>query len=84
MQAADFLYRSDFDKQISRFPPWCPGPFPGQAGKEGCLLYTSYFILGCTELPILQELFHLEEECVDPTTVLAKAAITYCGYQVKE
>ena len=43
-----------------------------------------YFILGCTELPILQELFHLEEECVDPTTVLAKAAITYCGYQVKE
>ena len=40
-------------------------------------------ILGCTELPILADLFQLQESCIDPTTELARAAITYCGYQVK-
>ena len=44
----------------------------------------NYFILGCTELPILADLFHLQEECIDPTTVLAQSAITYCGYRVKK
>ena len=43
----------------------------------------TYFILGCTELPILADLFQLQESCIDPTTELARAAITYCGYQVK-
>lgn len=43
-----------------------------------------YFILGCTELPILADLFHLQEVCIDPTTVLAQSAITYCGYGVKQ
>lgn len=41
-----------------------------------------YFILGCTELPILADLFQLQETCIDPTTQLAKAAITFCGYEL--
>lgn len=42
-----------------------------------------YFILGCTELPLAADLLHLEQPMVDPTTELARAAITFCGYEVK-
>ena len=42
-----------------------------------------YFILGCTELPLAAELLHLPHTTVDPTTELAKAAIRFCGYEVK-
>lgn len=42
-----------------------------------------YFILGCTELPILAQLLGLTEALVDPTALLARKAIEECGYQVK-
>lgn len=42
-----------------------------------------YFILGCTELPLAAELLGLTQPMIDPTTELAKAAITFCGYQLK-
>ena len=42
-----------------------------------------YFILGCTELPVAAELLDLKQPMIDPTTELAKAAITFCGYELK-
>lgn len=43
-----------------------------------------YFILGCTELPLAAELLALQVSTVDPTAELAKAAIRFCGYEVKK
>ena len=43
-----------------------------------------YFILGCTELPIVADTLPEEGPFVDPTAELAKAAIRFCGYDVKE
>ena len=43
-----------------------------------------YFILGCTELPLAAERLALQVPTVDPTAELAKAAIAFCGYEVKE
>ena len=43
-----------------------------------------YFILGCTELPILADTLPVPGPFIDPTAELAKAAIRYCGYRVKE
>ncbi len=43
-----------------------------------------YFILGSTELPIVADTLHAEGPFVDPTAELAKAAIRFCGYEVKE
>lgn len=43
-----------------------------------------YFILGCTELPLAIQRLNLSIPMVDPTAELAKAAIRYCGYPVKE
>ena len=43
-----------------------------------------YFILACTELPILAEALGHPGPFVDPTLELARAAIRFCGYQVKE
>ena len=42
-----------------------------------------YFILGCTELPVAADLLGLTQPMIDPTTELAKAAITFCGYELK-
>ena len=39
-----------------------------------------YFIRGCTELPLAFDLLALTVPSVDPTTELAKAAISFCGY----
>ena len=41
-----------------------------------------YFILGCTELPILADTLDAEGPFIDPTAELAKAAIRFCGYEV--
>lgn len=41
------------------------------------------FILGCTELSILQDELKLGHHCIDSLTVLAKSAITQCGYPLK-
>lgn len=43
-----------------------------------------YFILGCTELPIIAQQLQLPDDFIDPTTELARAAITFCGREVKE
>ena len=43
-----------------------------------------YFILACTELPILADHLGHPDPFVDPTLELAKAAIRFCGYRVKE
>ena len=43
-----------------------------------------YFVLACTELPILADHLGHPGPFVDPTLELAKAAIRFCGYEVKE
>ena len=43
-----------------------------------------YFILGCTELPIVASTLEEEGPFVDPTEEMARAAILFCGYEVKE
>lgn len=40
-------------------------------------------ILGCTELPLAIDFYSLSFPSVDPTLILAKAAIKACGYEVK-
>jgi len=39
-----------------------------------------YFILGCTEIPIIVQSYSFPHDFVDPTVELAKAAIKACGY----
>ncbi len=41
-------------------------------------------ILGCTELPVAFEQFSIEESAIDPTLVLASAAVKAAGGKVKE
>lgn len=43
-----------------------------------------YFILGCTELPIVAAELEIPGPFVDSTEELARAAIRFCGYEVKE
>ena len=43
-----------------------------------------YFILGCTELPVLSSALQCSGPFVDPTEELAKAAIRFCGYEIQE
>lgn len=40
-------------------------------------------ILGCTELPIAFELYHIQLPCIDPTSVLAQKAIELAGGRVR-
>ena len=42
-----------------------------------------YFVLACTELPILADSLGHPGPFVDPTLELARAAIRFCGYTVK-
>ncbi|MCD7864172.1 MAG: amino acid racemase [Lachnospiraceae bacterium] len=41
-------------------------------------------ILGCTELPVAFDLFHIDRPSIDPTMVLAAAAVCFVGANVKE
>ena len=43
-----------------------------------------YFVLACTELPIVANTLPDEGPFVDPTEELAKAAVLYCGCELKE
>ncbi len=45
---------------------------------------TACFLLACTELPLAVRELGLDLPCVDPTEELAKAAIRFCGYGVRE
>lgn len=63
--------------------PWRPIP-PEKAAWESLLNSlrahgADYFILGCTELPLLAGVLGVEGPFVDPTDELACAAIRYCG-----
>ena len=42
------------------------------------------FILGCTELPVLSGALRSKGPFLDPTDELAKEAILFCGYEVKD
>lgn len=42
------------------------------------------FVLACTELPIAFEIMQLTEHIIDPTLLLAKAAIQFTGANVRE
>ena len=42
-----------------------------------------YFVLACTELPILADALGYPGPFVDPTLELARAAVRFCGYPVK-
>ena len=64
-------------------------PSPGSgvscvAGTDKCPVDAVRFILGCTELPIVADTLPQAGPFVDPTAELAKAAIRFCGYRVKE
>lgn len=64
-------------------------PLPPEADRWTALLEglrargADYFILGCTELPILADTLPASGPFIDPTAELAKAAIRFCGYRVK-
>ena len=40
-------------------------------------------ILGCTELPVAFDLFKIDRPNIDPTLVLAAAAVRFVGAKVK-
>ena len=44
-----------------------------------------YFVLGCTELPLISEYFGLDKkyELLDSTLEQARAAVLACGYELK-
>ena len=43
-----------------------------------------YFVLACTELPIVASTLDVPGPFIDPTSELARAAILFCGYELKE
>ncbi len=43
-----------------------------------------FFVLACTELPIVANTLPDEGPFVDPTVELARAAVLFCGYPLKE
>lgn len=43
-----------------------------------------YFVLACTELPLAFDALRLPVASLDPTLVLARAAIRFCGYQTND
>ena len=46
-----------------------------------CARGADYFILGCTELPLLADTLPHPGPFIDPTAELALAAIRFCGYE---
>lgn len=44
----------------------------------------AYFLLACTELPLAFQALGDPAPALDPTEILAKAAIRFCGYEVRE
>jgi len=41
-------------------------------------------ILGCTELPVAFDMFHIEKTHIDPTLILAAAAVKFVGGKLKD
>lgn len=42
------------------------------------------FIMGCTEIPLIFEWLDLKDDAIDAPEALAKAAIRFCGKEVRE
>ena len=82
-QQRDYLMDIIYNHVKAGKMPTDPEPFNAVL-KEMESRGAGYFILGCTELPVAVEALKLENNFVDATTELAKAAIEYCGYEVKE
>ena len=61
-------YRADWESVLSTL---------GSRGAD-------YFILGCTELPLAAAILGTTAPTVDPTEELARAAISFCGYEAKD
>lgn len=65
-------------------------PFEPESGNWSLLLDSlrqrgaDYFILACTELPILANALGDPGPFLDPTKELAREAILFCGYPLKE
>lgn len=59
-----------------------PAPFQGML-EDLQAAGADYFILGCTELPLAMEQLSLSGSFIDPTLELAKAAIRFCGGEIK-
>ncbi len=66
--AAPETYRADLESVLA------------ELAEQGA----DHFILGCTELPLAAEQLGLGGALVDPTEELARAAIRFCGYEVRE
>ena len=49
-----------------------------QMAKDGC----EAFVLGCTEVPVAVEMYHIEGNFIDATEVLAEAAVQKAGAKV--
>ena len=49
-----------------------------QMAAEGC----EAFVLGCTEVPVAVEMYHLEGNFIDATEVLAEEAVRQAGAKV--
>ena len=62
-----------------RYGPALLSVVEGMSGRGA-----DYFLLACTELPLAFQDLDLPHRSVDPTLELAKAAIRFCGYEVKE
>lgn len=45
---------------------------------------TDYFVLACTEIPIIAAHAHLPRPAICATTVLARAAVLACGYKLRD
>ena len=43
-----------------------------------------YFLLACTELPLAFQALGRPADALDPTELLARAVIRFCGYEVRE
>ena len=65
-------------------------PIPPEAEAWHALLDSlrgqgaDYFILACTELPILAAALDDPGPFIDPTLELAREAIRFCGFRTKE
>ena len=41
-------------------------------------------VLGCTELPVAFDMFHIDRPHIDPTLILAAAAVKFVGGKLKD
>jgi len=68
----DVKAKADMNEVVRKF-----GAITDEMTKRGA----QYFILGCTEIPIIVQAYNFPYDFVDATTELAKAAVKTCGYQ---